>query len=408
MNGDVYQPMVAALTEQLTRAPACAGARLLPERQLASLFGVSYMRLRRSIDQLVEQELLVRRHGSGVYVRKMPPAAAGATDGRTGAVKRLSATFSIFAEEKRSTRLRPEARQVQLHLGLWAGRDSFEMLTTATNRGVMGGILHRVQERGHRLTVHHLETQGHLPAAAHQAAQVRAHPHDGHIFPSVWAPLMCAAFGDTRPPCACLGHKIAEDNDWWPVISIDLSDATRRGVRRLAAAGFRRIGLIGLEKPGHPGEPERLVYDQTMAELGLRYRAAVGSSVEPADGEAATRRLFQRAAPPDAVYVADDVVLAAVAAALPTLGLTPGRNLGLITLACRGNPLPAGADWSRLEFDPFQVGRMTVDSLLLEIESAGEQLYSQAHRAAWRPGETHKKTMKRPPKEVTKKELCPA
>ena len=387
MKGEAYQPLVAALTEQLARVPARTGARLLPGRKLAIMFGVSYMHLRHAIGQLVEQELLVRRHGSGVYVRKMPPAATVPS----GAAKRLSATFSIFAAEKRPLRLRPEARQVQLHLGLWTGRDSPGAVISATNRGLVTGTIQRVRERGHRLTIHHLGTQAEMPEAAQLTAQVRAHPHDGHIIPDNWAPVMRAAFGDARPPCACIGYSFAEDDDGWPMISIDLADAIRRGVRRLAAEGFHRIGLINLEAPGHPAEPERAVYERTMADLGLRYRAAVGAGMELADGKAAARQLFQRPAPPDAVYVADDVVLAGVAAALPGLGLTPGRNLGLITLACRGNPLPAGYDWSRLEFDPLQVGRMTVDSLLLEIESAGEQLCSFAHRAAWRPGKTHKR-----------------
>jgi DNA-binding LacI/PurR family transcriptional regulator/DNA-binding transcriptional regulator YhcF (GntR family) len=392
MNGERYQPLVLALTEQLARAPSHAGARLLPGRQIARLFGVSHDWVRRAIDQLVEQELLVRRQGSGVYVRKMPPAATvPSAKELAGAATRPPVPFSIFVAEKRPLRLRPEARQVQLHLGLWIGRDTPKEQTSATNRGLMEGVIQRIQERGHRLTIHRLGTQIETPKAAQVAAQLRAHPHDGHILHANWTPVMRAAFGEARPPCACLGHSFAADDDGWPMISIDLADAIRRGVQRLAAEGFQRIGLINLGTPGHPAEPERAVYERAMADLGLPYRAATDAGVELADGEAAARRLFQRAEPPDAVYVADDVVLAGVAAALPELGLTPGRNLGLITLACRGNPLPAGHDWSRLEFDPFQVGRMTVDSLLTEIESAGEQLCSFAHRAAWRPGKTHKR-----------------
>jgi hypothetical protein len=72
------------------------------------------------------------------------------------------------------------------------------------------------------------------------------------------------------------------------------------------------------------------------------------------------------------------------------MGIAPGADLAVITLAARGNPLPEGFKWSRMEFNPFQVGRVAVDCLLQEIQTAGEELCSFAHLAVWRPGETHR------------------
>jgi GntR family transcriptional regulator len=46
------------------------GAALPPERELATRWDVARMTLRRAVDELVIEELLVRRHGSGTYITR--------------------------------------------------------------------------------------------------------------------------------------------------------------------------------------------------------------------------------------------------------------------------------------------------------------------------------------------------
>ncbi|GAA1574136.1 MULTISPECIES: GntR family transcriptional regulator [Kribbella] len=46
------------------------GAALPPERELAARWNVARMTLRRAVDELVIEELLVRRHGSGTYTTR--------------------------------------------------------------------------------------------------------------------------------------------------------------------------------------------------------------------------------------------------------------------------------------------------------------------------------------------------
>lgn len=57
----------SALEYRLCFPPSEAGMRLKPERELAQHLGVNRMRVRRSLEQLVNKGVLVRKHGSGVY-----------------------------------------------------------------------------------------------------------------------------------------------------------------------------------------------------------------------------------------------------------------------------------------------------------------------------------------------------
>ena len=61
--------MQRALREAIDRRILGADDALPPERDLAGEFGVSRITVRKAIDGLVEEGLLVRRQGSGTFVR---------------------------------------------------------------------------------------------------------------------------------------------------------------------------------------------------------------------------------------------------------------------------------------------------------------------------------------------------
>jgi DNA-binding LacI/PurR family transcriptional regulator len=134
------------------------------------------------------------------------------------------------------------------------------------------------------------------------------------------------------------------------------------------------------------------VYDRTLQELGQGYRRAEYSDLVEENDVAAVRRLFSGEDVPQALYVTDDIKMHHILPVLRSLGREPGRNLAMITHANYGSPLPAGIEWSRLEFDPYSVGRLAMQSLVRDIESSGDDLLSFSHRAAWRPGKTHFRT----------------
>jgi GntR family transcriptional regulator len=65
----LYQQLQRALREAIDRRVLDANDALPPERDLADEFRVSRITVRKAIDGLVSEGLLVRRHGSGTFVR---------------------------------------------------------------------------------------------------------------------------------------------------------------------------------------------------------------------------------------------------------------------------------------------------------------------------------------------------
>jgi len=68
-NLPLYQQLQRALREAMDRNILGADDALPPERDLAADFGVSRITVRKAIDGLVSEGLLVRRHGTGTFVR---------------------------------------------------------------------------------------------------------------------------------------------------------------------------------------------------------------------------------------------------------------------------------------------------------------------------------------------------
>jgi DNA-binding LacI/PurR family transcriptional regulator len=244
-----------------------------------------------------------------------------------------------------------------------------------SGRSILRGMMEQAGELGHQMVSYPIN-----------AKQKETSACDGYIVHLPMADAFARAIGPQRPPTVYIWAANA-DPRLQPLVQIDASEAQSRALRLLAEQGFGRIALIGLESVTPPGH---ILYEETMHKLGLPYRACGACDPDSAAVAHVVRRLFDRPDAPQAIYVADDIVMRSVAPALKAIGRIPGENLGLITYANRGNPLPAGANWSRMEFDPDSLGRIAVQSLLREIATAGEQLLSFSHQAAWRPGDTHR------------------
>lgn len=359
-----------SIERRLAQPPTRAGMRLKTVRELARMVGLSHESVNRSLGRLVERGILVRKHGSGIYVRKVPKASLPSVATAANHWK-LPSRISLFAEQISNTRLRPPSDAVRLHLGMWGSAE----MPNESGRSILRGIMDQARELGHRMVSYSTSARPNEPIAC-----------DGCVVLMPFAEAFHRAIGDYRPPTVYIWCGNAEPL-FEPLVQIDAEAALVRALRLLAEQGFRRIGLIGLEGVEPPPWP---FYGETLRKLGLSYRGAEFCGTESEEVARSVRRLFERRDTPDALYVADDIVMRSVAPALKTIGRVPGENLGLITYANHGNPLPAGVNWSRLEFDPHSLGRIAVQSLLRDIETAGEQLLSFSHQAAWRPGETHR------------------
>lgn len=64
----VYVKIRETLRDEITNGPLKRGERLPPEHELATKFSVSRMTIRESLEDLVDEGLLYRRHGVGTFV----------------------------------------------------------------------------------------------------------------------------------------------------------------------------------------------------------------------------------------------------------------------------------------------------------------------------------------------------
>lgn len=377
--------IVAFFEEALSRPPSEAGKLLRSERDFASLLGVHRMKVHRALDVLVENGILARRQGSGTFVRKVPTST-----GKGGATKwhgRVVPSTDLFAGPAKALvrkQASQEHRRLKLHLvTCWESE---------ATRAITAGIRDRAKQEGHDLKIYPLGTyQRNNPETREKlVATLRSESVDGCLVWTFHNESIAEAFGDKLPPIVYIGGATRRiDLSYEPLIRNNLEDAISRALTELVDMGYKKIGFIGCLSELRNAEETR-GYEGVLHGLGIKYRAL---SFCPLADDAGTlaemKRFFSQPDRPDAVYIADDIILRQVVKAWKQLKIVPGQNLGVITLSNRSNPLPAGFDWSCMEFNPFQVGRMALDSLLLEIQTAGEVMCSFEHIAAWRPGATH-------------------
>jgi len=377
----------------LSRPPCKAGMRLRSERDLAALFRIDRMKIRESLDRFVRKGVLVRRRGSGTFVRTVPsPPDVGRDKVPVNSVGLADMLFAgVSSASDRPMPLQPTKAQRRLHLGVWS--NFANSVHGYGSQASLAGHIHRAQELGHRVTLHSVTARRGVPLSLPELArQIRDNPCDGYIVPEKWADLFNEASGDVRVPIVYVaGTGIGRHQ---PLVTLNVPEAAERAVHLFAEAGYERIGLIIPASADDPSGFDPRVYeayDRAMARFDLTYRAVEASQCSVIAGMAAGQRMLDRGDRPDAVYVADDHITPGLAEALSAGGVILGRDVGVITLSNRGLPLPESYDWSRLEFDPELLGQMAVDMLLFLIETAGVQASNVMLCARWIPGETHRK-----------------
>jgi DNA-binding LacI/PurR family transcriptional regulator/DNA-binding transcriptional regulator YhcF (GntR family) len=378
MKHRLHQKLEWAIEDALSKPPSATGRRLAPERVLCEETGISRVTLRRAIESLIARDLLVRRHGSGTYVRKVPPPPE-IPDAARGAFT-LEAKTLFAAEPESPTRLRLPADRRSLHIVGWLNENSEYV------QRILTGMHRRAEQEGH-----HFVNIAVDPRIKRDITRLRRHiarNHiDGYVIDSDLASVFENAFSEPRPPVVYIGHG-EFDPDHEPVIQVDPHNAIQRALYKLRDCGYTRIGLIALdETPANKIQMES--YDRCMAELGLKYRRVASLPRRPRSRIEDLRAMLLTEPRPQAVYIGDDILLRGLVKLMETLDCRPGRDIAAITLGSYGVPLPKGYDWSVMEFNPVQAGALALECLAREITRAGEPICSIVHRPAWHPGSTH-------------------
>jgi len=71
----IYLKIAADIRDNIQSGELAQGDNITPERKIAELYGVSYGTVRKAIQLLVDEELLVKSQGRGVFVRQESPVA---------------------------------------------------------------------------------------------------------------------------------------------------------------------------------------------------------------------------------------------------------------------------------------------------------------------------------------------
>ncbi len=355
------------LERALSCPPSRRGQRLRPERELAECMGVSRTTVRRALDTLEARDLVSRQAGSGTYVRKVPVLDEAVLRAR-GVGMDIDPAALFVDDQETDTRGGNGGSEQALCIGLVdlkrSESQSFGL--------IQDGMMAQAAEHGHRIVCIDGATD--------------AGPVDGYVVHVDHA----ASFARRFPNAARVAYVGPgyDEMEYEPIVHFDRLGTMTRALRVLAGSGYRRIGLVSHDDD-HSIEKAWRHYFGAMADLGLNYYAPVSGHAGTGEVKEPLARLLERDDAPDALFVDDDVVLFEVMVVLGARGLVPGRDIGMVTIANYGSPLPPGIEWSRFEFNPTQLGRLLMDCVLREITCAGEPLCSFSHQAAWRPGATH-------------------
>ncbi len=112
-NLPLYQQLQRALREAIDRRILESDDALPPERELAEEFGVSRITVRKAIDGLVSEGLLVRRQGSGTFVR--------------GRVEKNFSLLTSFSEDMRARGRNPRSEWLKRASGTVTPEESLTL-----------------------------------------------------------------------------------------------------------------------------------------------------------------------------------------------------------------------------------------------------------------------------------------
>jgi GntR family transcriptional regulator, N-acetylglucosamine utilization regulator len=127
-NLPLYQQLQRALREAIDRRILGEDDALPPERELASEFGISRITVRKAIDGLVSEGLLVRRQGSGTFVR--------------GRVEKNFSMLTSFSEDMRARGRTPRSDWLKRSIGTVTPE---EALTLRSSPGTPVFRFHRLR-----------------------------------------------------------------------------------------------------------------------------------------------------------------------------------------------------------------------------------------------------------------------
>ncbi len=193
----------------------------------------------------------------------------------------------------------------------------------------LAGVTQEASAQGWSLTVATAHSQASMQATLERL--INEHKADGFILPRTMVHDERIDLLRTAHVPFVLYGRTGDDTDcaWFDILG---ENAMRDAVLRLAGMGHRRIGFVnggaGFNYAAlrHAGYLAGL----TQAGLGADPQLEAADAVTAEDGERATARLLELAAPPTALVFAVDMAALGAYGAAASRGLTIGRELSVI------------------------------------------------------------------------------
>ncbi len=389
---DKAQDRITKILESAIISPASqVGRRLKSESELGELLKAGRWSVRKSIDVLEKKGLLVRRHGSGTYVKKIPAAS----DSDISMLNNIEGTLppeTLFAEPSKdsvySEIVQSAAVVKRYKIGLWSDLHC----TSSLNQRILADMVKFISEAGHTLTIHSVVEEMDTPYSVGKLTNLlREHPCDGYLCFNRWTDVFLQALGlQTKPVLFfAMANSFSLDES---VVMIDTNMALQRSIKILADEGYRQIAMIGIRNPGRVNMPdiEAGIYEQAMTQAGLDYRGITWvKSSDVSEVITASKKMFTSDNRPDAIYVSDDYIMIGVVEALKIINIKPGSDLGLITLGSSVHNLPTDYKWSQMQTNFSDFVEVIVDYILRCIEEKKAPSSSVSVIPKWISGETH-------------------
>jgi len=373
------------LAAVLALPPVKAGMRLLPERELGQRLGLSLKCVHRALEILTDEGVLSKRQGSGNYVRKIPADVDSVAS--VLAVTDVFPASELQADEP--SRLTSLPDQQRLRLQFWSGFH----LPGSDNSFLWTRARDHVALAGHELLPRSVYAAGgNVLTAQEMAEQLRLDPADGYLVSApvaeVFQEACRLAFGDAVPRGVFLSlwsHNFRVE----PSVMQDGVNAICRAIQCFAGQGICKIAFLGYDTRYHAGEVDYLAYDFAMRLQHLDYRCGMTVPWVPDAAAQAMTSMLEQPDPPEAIFVADDHMLAEVDAVLKRKKRRLGQDFAGITI-CNKNPgLELSHDWTGIEMDRDLLGPLAVDALLKALLVAGSEIRSIALLGTWRFRQSH-------------------
>ncbi|MFC1430919.1 substrate-binding domain-containing protein [Streptacidiphilus sp. N1-3] len=328
-----FRELAARLREQVRDGSWPAGTRLPTEHELADSSGTSVSTVRRAVDDLVTEGLVIRRQGSGTFVLAADDAARAGSRALVGVIVPDTAFYFPTVLQGIEQALSAAGARLLLSCSGYDPAREARDLQDMLDAGVDGLLL--------------VPTLGSGEAAERQLRRLAALP-----VPAVLVERRGLGLADTNE-YVCTNHEAGAYD----------------AVRHLAALGHRSIGLV-LREDSPTTEPVSHGFHQAIGELGCtsdEFRAK-REEWSPATAERCLEQL--RAAGATAAVCFGDRQATLLVTAAQRAGLSVPDDLALVAYDdeiadLAAVPLTAVAPPKQL------LGRTAADLLLRRIEQPG-------------------------------------